>query len=233
MLERPKAPVLCVDDDHDILRVLRHALETEGFDVGLASGGLAALEWVERHGYPELAIVDIRMPDLSGLELSRQVLESCDLPIILLTAVDDEETVVRAIEGLAEDYVVKPFRPRELMARVKRVLRRFGETSRRRGRVIPLSDGLSVDLVGRRAVLGDREVALTPTETKILSVLMRRLGHTVSNEYLLSRVWPLEEVFEDSLRVHVHRLRRKIEADAGSPHRLLTDRGLGYRLTGL
>ncbi|MGD2114398.1 MAG: response regulator transcription factor [Acidobacteriota bacterium] len=230
MVQSPLRRILCVDDDRDILRILQYTLESWGFEVITAPGGLEALELIERQGLPDLALVDIRMPDLDGLELSRRILSYCDLPIIMLTAVSDEETVVRAIEGLAEDYVVKPFRPRELVARVNRVMRRIHVLSAAGGRELEVDDGLRVDLVGHRLTVEGEKRSLTPTETKILSILIRRLGHTVHHEYLLSRVWPLEEVFEESLRVHIYRLRRKIEADPRRPRRLLTERGIGYRL---
>jgi len=230
LVQSPLRRVLCVDDDRDILRILHHALVDAGFDVITASGGLSALEVIERRGLPDLAVVDICMPDLDGLELGRRIHSFCDLPIILLTAVNDEETVVQAIERVAEDYVVKPFRPRELVARVNRVMRRSGDFSLGGGREIEVDAGLRVDLVGQRVIVQGREQPLTPTESKILSILIQRLGHTVHNEYLLSRVWPFEEVFEEALRVHVHRLRQKIEADPRHPRRLLTKRGVGYRL---
>jgi len=230
LVQSPLRRVLCVDDDRDILRILHHALEAAGFDVITASGGLSALEVIERRGLPDLAVVDICMPDLDGLELGRRIHSFCDLPIILLTAVNDEETVVQAIERVAEDYVVKPFRPRELVARVNRVMRRSGDFSLGGGREIEVDAGFRVDLVGQRVIVQGREQPLTPTESKILSILIQRLGHTVHNEYLLSRVWPFEEVFEEALRVHVHRLRQKIEADPRHPRRLLTKRGVGYRL---
>jgi DNA-binding response OmpR family regulator len=227
---RPGAPIriLCVDDDPDILRILRYALEDAGFEVGTAAGGEEALAWIGRHGLPHLALVDIRMPGLDGLELCGRILAYCDLPVILLTAVDDEPTVVRALETVAEDYMLKPFRPAELVARVRRVLRRVGDFSFVLGEETRVDGRLAVDFVRQRARVQGKLVPLTPTETKILHILMRAAPRPVATDFMLRRIWPHEEVFEDTLRVHVHRLRQKIEPDPSSPCYLTTHRGIGY-----
>lgn len=220
--------ILCVDDDPDILRVLRYTLEDAGFDAGGASSGSEALRWIERHGLPHLAVVDIRMPEMDGLELCRRLHGYSDLPVLLLTAVDEEAVVVAALETVAEDYVIKPFRPAELVARVRRVLRRMGDFSFALGPETPVDEHLTVDFVRQAARLAGRSVALTPTESKLLYILMRNAPRLVTTDYLLRRVWPREEVFEDTLRVHVHRLRHKIEPAPGQPRYVLTHRGLGY-----
>ena len=220
--------VLCVDDDADIRRVLRHALEVGGFTCAEAASGPAALEWISRHGLPDVAIVDIRMPQMSGIELCDRLHAYCDLPIILLTAVDDEPTMVRSIETHAEDYVLKPFRPAVLVARVRRLLRRAG-TPQPQGPEIRIDDRLSLRFHRQEAVVDGGAVPLTPTETKLLYVLLRSSPRPVRNAHLLARVWPREELFEDTLRVHVHRLRHKLEPDPARPRYLLTDRGVGYR----
>src|SRR5215207_5801027 len=125
----PSYRVLCVDDDPDILHLLRKTFEGSGFEVSTCGSGEAALRWIEREGLPHLAVVDIRMPDLDGIELCGRVHAFSDLPVILLTAVDDEPTVVNALDTVAEDYILKPFRPAELVARTRRVLRRIGDFS--------------------------------------------------------------------------------------------------------
>lgn len=220
--------VLVVDDDADIRRVVREALEAEGFDVATSPSGDDALAWIEGHGLPHLAVIDIRMPGIDGLELARRILRASDLPLVMLTAVDDEKTILEALEHLAEDYLTKPFNPRELAVRVKRVLRRMGDFRYARAPVVRIDDHLSLDLFGRKAMLGDDAVALTPTETKLLHILIRSAPRTVTVDYLLRRLWPLEEVYEDTLRVHMHRLRRKIEPEPTSPRYLVTQRGVGY-----
>jgi DNA-binding response OmpR family regulator len=222
--------ILVVDDDAAILRLVRDKLEHAGFEVCTAASGQEALDLIYQHGLPHLAIVDIRMPGMNGFEFCSTVQEFSDLPVILLTSVDEEETIIRGIEYFAEDYVTKPFSPRELVARVRRVLRRIGDFAYTLAPVISLDDRLAVDFAHKQAVVEERSVSLTPTESKLLYILMRNAGRVVGTDFLLRRLWPMEEVFEDSLRVHVHNLRRKIEVDPGKPYYILTERTLGYRL---
>lgn len=220
--------VLCVDDDPDILHLIRKTFEASGFEVATCGSGEAALRWIERNGLPHLAVVDIRMPDLDGIELCRRIHAYSDLPVILLTAVDEEPMVVNALDTVAEDYVLKPFRPAELVARARRVLRRIGDFSFTLATETPVDGRLAVDFVRQVAKVEGKPVSLTPTETKILHILMRSSPRTVDTGYLLRRVWPMEEVFEDTLRVHVHRVRQKIEPDPAKPRYVLTHRGHGY-----
>jgi DNA-binding response OmpR family regulator len=199
-----------------------------GFDVLIASSSRAALDLIAHRGLPHLAVVDLNMPGMDGFEFCRQVLRFSDLPIIILTAVDEEETVIQAIDHYAEDYVTKPFSPRELVARVRRVLRRIGDFAYCLEPVTRVDERLAVDFMGQQALVDDKPVDLSPTEAKILYLLMRDAGRSLSSEYLLRRVWPLEEVFEDTLRVNVHRLRKKIGSNpAGLPY-IITERGVGY-----
>jgi len=220
--------ILVVDDDPDILRVVRYTLELEGFEVGAAGSAHEAMEWIRKNGLPHLAVVDIMMPGRNGIELCRDVQRFSDLPVIMLTAVDDESTVVATIDEVAEDYVTKPFRPRELAARVKRLIRRMGDFNYTLAPLTRIDDHLAIDFVNQRAVVGERDVSLTPTETKLLHILIRSGRRTVTIDYLLRRLWPLEEIFEDTLRVHVHRLRQKIEPSPSAPRYLITQRGVGY-----
>lgn len=222
--------VLAVDDDPDILRVVRYTLELEAFEVGAAGSAKEAMAWIQRHGLPHLAVVDIMMPETNGIELCRNLHKFCDLPVIMLTAVDDDETVVKTLEEVAEDYVTKPFNPKELAARVKRLMRRMGDFAYALAPVTTIDDSLSIDFVGQKAIVGDerKEISLTPTETKLLHILIRSRRRTVTTDYLLRRIWPMDEVFEDTLRVHVHRLRQKIEPKPSKPCYLITQRGTGY-----
>ena len=221
--------ILVVDDDPEVVRLVSLRLEQAGYEVLTANSGQQALDVVHRHGLPHLAVVDIRMPGMDGFELCRLVQQYCDLPIIFLTAVDEEDTVIQGIERYAEDYVTKPFRARELVARVQRVLRRIGDFAYTLAPLTQIDDDLAIDFVHQQAVVCGKDVALTPTETKLLYILMRNAGHIVTTDFLLRRLWPLEEVFEDALRVHVHRLRHKIEPVPGQPRYVLTERGIGYR----
>ncbi len=220
--------ILVVDDDPAILRLLKDKLEGAGYEVWTAASGKQALEIMERRGMPHLAVVDINMPGMNGLHFCETVQEFSDLPVIMLSAIDEEETIVGSISRYAEDYVTKPFSPRELVARLERVLRRIGDYSYTWDVLTRIDEHLAVDIPHQRALVGDQTVALTPTETKLLYLLMRNAGHTVSTDFLLRRLWPMEEVFEDTLRVHIHRLRHKIEPAPSRPRYILTERGLGY-----
>jgi len=222
--------ILVVDDDEAVLRLVRDKLDRAGYEVSTARSGEEALDTIRRYGLPHLAIVDIHMPGMDGFEFAEVVQEFSDLPVIMLTAADEEESIIRGIDCFAEDYITKPFSPRELVARVGRVLRRIGDFSYALRPVIPIDDRLSIDLSTQKAIVDGVPVKLTPTESKLLYILMRNAGHTVTMQLLLSRLWPLGGVFEDALRVHVHHLRRKIEPDSGNPHYITTVRGIGYRM---
>jgi DNA-binding response OmpR family regulator len=221
--------ILAVEDDPDLLRLIRRELEAAGFEVWACLSAEQALEQVTRHGLPHLALVDILLPGRDGLALARELHEWSDLPVIMLTSVDEEDTVVRAIETFAEDYIRKPFAPREMVARVERVFRRIGNFGYTLQPVIRVDDRLSIDLAHQKALVAGRPVPLTSTETKLLYVLMRNAGRVVATDFLLRRLWPSDEVFEDTLRVHVHRLRGKIEPQPSRPRYVLTERGTGYR----
>jgi DNA-binding response OmpR family regulator len=220
--------ILVVDDDPAILRLVRDKLDRAGFDVFTATSGQRALDVIERHGLPHLAIVDINMPGMDGFEFCRTVQQFTDLPVIMLTAVDEEETVIRGIEHFAEDYVTKPFSPRELVARVQRVLRRIGDFAHTLDPVTRVDEHLAIDFAHQQVIVDGQPVSLTPTETKLLYILMRNTGRTVTTDFLLRRLWPLDEVFEDTLRVHVHRLRQKIKATPSQARYIITERGVGY-----
>jgi DNA-binding response OmpR family regulator len=221
--------ILVIDDDLAILDLVRDKLDRAGFDVVTAASGQDALDLIEQRGLPHLAIVDIMMPGMGGFEFCQAVQAFTDLPIIMLTAVDEEETVIQGIRYFAEDYIIKPFSPRELVARVERVLRRIGDFAYALNPVTRVDDRLAVNFAHQQAIVGGQPVDLTPTETKILYILMRNARQPVTIDFLLRRLWPLEGVFEDALRVHVHRLRKKIEASPSRPQYIITERGVGYR----
>ena len=220
--------IMVVDDDPAILRLVGDNLERAGFEVFTAASGQDALDVIDRRGLPHLAIVDINMPGMDGFEFCRTVQQFSVLPVIMLTAVDEEETVIRYIEHCAEDYVTKPFSPRELVARVQRVLRRIGDFTYTLASQVQVDKRLVVDFAHKQAIVAGQSLSLTPIETKILYILMRNAGRTVTTDFLLRRLWPRTEVFEDTLRVHIYRLRHKIEADPAKPQYIITRRGMGY-----
>lgn len=221
--------ILTVEDDPDILGLISQQLQAAGLEVWRALSAEAAVDLIEDRGLPHLAVVDIMLPGMDGLSFCRRLHEWSDLPVVMLTSVDEEETVVEAIREVAEDYIVKPFKPRELVARVERVLRRIGDFSYRLDPVIEVDSRLAIDFARQRVLVDGQPVPLTAMETKLLHILMRGSGRTVPTEFLLRRLWPSEDVFEDTLRVHIHRLRSKIEANPSRPRYVVTERGLGYR----
>ncbi len=229
-MDRQNERILVVDDDPSVLRTVEASLVRGGYEVVLAAGAQPALAWTRVHGLPHLAIIDLLLPDGHGLELAAALRAGNDMPVVLLTAIDDEATVVAALEGVAEDYVVKPFRPAELCARVERILRRIGDRSHALERPVEMGDGLKLDLPRRRLLRDGVATPLTPLEGKLLHLLVRNRPRSVPVEQILRRLWPLEEIHQDTLRVHVHRLRQKVERDPGEPRVLLTERGFGYRL---
>ncbi len=168
--------VLVVDDNISILRAVETALRRDAFVVHTAVSGEEALSVIARTGLPHLAIVDLNMPGMDGFELCEAIHEFSDLPIVMLTAIDDEETVVFGLDRYAEDYIVKPFRPAELIARVRRVLRRMGDYSYTLEPVIKVDENLQVDFPNRKAFVADRPVRATPTETKLLYILYAQRG---------------------------------------------------------
>lgn len=220
--------LLVVDDDRYILRFLRMNLERDGFEVLVAATALEALDQLER-GLPDLAIVDLLLPDMHGFELCRQIKSYVDLPVIVLTAVGTEESTVEGLEQYAEDYMVKPFRYRELLARVKRVMKRTRQLLPQRA-LQALGRELCLDFARHRAIVNGREVRLTPTESRLLACLARSPNRVVGHERLMDEVWPDGEGDPLRLKVAVRRIRAKIEDDPARPRYLLTHRGEGYSL---
>lgn len=227
MLPPVRPAVLLVDDDLTLLSVLSRRVSRGGFETRTASSGGEALKLLE-HSWPALLVVDLMMPGMDGFELCRRVKQLADLPIIVLSAVDDAGTKVTALELYAEDYVTKPFDPDELVARIQRVLRRAAIGSPR----ISLDHGdVEVDLATRRLTTPAGTYQLTPNEARLLQVLAASVDRVVPTDELLDRVWTDADGADPSyLWVTVRRLRRKLEADPDQPRYLLTERGVGYRL---
>ncbi|MEZ4642999.1 MAG: response regulator transcription factor [Chloroflexota bacterium] len=225
--------ILIVDDNLYTLRLVQHTLEQFDYKVVTATSGEEALELITKVGLPHLAIVDFHMPPgMSGFEFCRTIHQFCDLPVVMLTAVNDEETVIEGLEKYAEDYIVKPFSPGELGARVQRVLRRIGDFAYTLEPITQVDQRLMVDFPKRQVIINGEAVSLTPTETKLLYILMRSAGRTVTTDFILRRLWPLEPAYEDRLHVHMHRLRRKIE-DKSLPPYIVSERGTGYTFQAL
>ncbi len=220
--------ILIVDDNPYILRGVGLTLEKEGYEVVTAVSGEEALALIKKTGLPHLALVDLNMPGMDGFELCEAIFQFSDLPVIMLTAIDDEQTIVESLDRYAEDYITKPFRPAELAARVRRVLRRVGSFNYTLDPVITVDNYLQVDFPERKAIINRQEVNLTPTESRLLYILMRNAGRTVTNHFLLNRAWPTEDAYEDRLHTHIYRLRRKIEPNPKEPKYVISQWGTGY-----
>ncbi len=223
MNERTK--VLVCDDEGQILRALRVILREAGFEALPADTGEEALD-VAAVSHPEAAIIDLVLPDIDGVEVCRRLREWTQMPIIVLSAIGDEDAKVRALAAGADDYVTKPFGPRELVARLEAVLRRSGAEPE--DAVVRVGE-LEIDLAARSVKLSGEEVHLTPTEFDLLRALVRNRGRLMTHRDLLVSVWG-SGYGEDTqvLRAHVANLRRKIEP-ADGPRYIKTDPRVGYR----
>ena len=218
--------VLVCDDEPQILRALRVVLREAGYDVVPAETAQEALDRAAVQP-PDAAIIDLVLPDGDGVEVCRALREWSRMPIIVLSAVGDEDEKVRALEAGADDYVVKPFAPRELVARLQATLRRATGDA---GEPSIVADGLELDLAARVVRRDGAEVHLTPIEFSLLTALARQRGRLMTHRALLVEVWgPGYADDTQVLRAHIANLRRKIEPAGGPPRYIRTDPGIGYR----
>jgi two-component system KDP operon response regulator KdpE len=225
MSDAPRHRVLVVDDEQQILRALRVILREAGFEALSASTGEEALD-VAALQPPDAAIIDLLLPDIDGVELCRRLREWTQMPMIVLSAVGDEDAKVRALAAGADDYVTKPFGPRELIARLQANLRRIAPGPEEAQVCV---EGLEVDLARRTVQVGENEVHLTPIEFDLLRQLVRNRGRLMTHRELLVAVWgPGYGEDTQVLRAHIANLRRKIEPPEG-PRYIRTDPGVGYR----
>ena len=225
MTDRPS--VLVIDDERQILRALKVILREAGYEVVEAATIKEALDRAAVRA-PDAAIVDLMLPDGSGVELCRRLREWSTMPIIVLSAIGEEDEKVRALEAGADDYVVKPFAPRELVARLQAALRRAGEAA---DEPAVRLNGLEVDLAARIVRVAGETVHLTPIEFDLLRVLVRNRGRLLTHRALLTEVWgPAYADDTQTLRTHIANLRRKIEPQGDGPRYICTDPGVGYRL---
>lgn len=220
--------ILIIDDEPKIHRVVRGYLEQAGFRVVVAEDGQAGLI-AFRHEKPDLVVLDLMLPVMDGFEVCRRVRRESTVPIIMLTARVDEVDKLLGLESGADDYVVKPFSPRELVARVRAVLRRAeGLTT---GESLLRVGGIVIDIEAHEVRVGNRAVDLTPTEFNILAVLARSPGRAFSRSALLEQITDVDyEGFERTVDVHIRNLRTKLETDPKHPRYLTTIYGVGYKL---
>jgi DNA-binding response OmpR family regulator len=220
--------ILVVEDDAKIARLVRDYLEHAGFQVLVAGDGDAALANARR-SRPDLVVLDLGLPGRDGLDVARTLRRTSDVPIVMLTARGDETDRVVGLELGADDYVVKPFGPKELVARVRAVLRRT-ETARTGGPEVLRVADVEVDVARMRVSVGGRPVELTPTEFQLLAALAREPGRVFTRGQLLDAVHGVAfESYERAVDAHVKNIRKKLEPAPGRPRYLLTVHGVGYR----
>ena len=220
--------VLVCDDEMQIRRALRVVLKDAGFEVTETADAAEALDAVSVKP-PDAAIIDLILPDGDGVEVCRSIRSWSEMPILVLSAVGEEEQKVRALEAGADDYVTKPFGPRELIARLNAALRRAGESA---DEPAITADGLVIDLAGHTVTRNGEEIHLTPIEFRLLRTLAGNRGRLMTHRALLTEVWgPGWEEDTQTLRTHIANLRRKIEPGDG-PRYIRTDPGIGYRFVG-
>jgi two-component system KDP operon response regulator KdpE len=224
--------ILIADDEARMRRFMQMNLELEDYRVIEASNGLEAIDRV-REDLPDLVLLDVMMPEMDGFEALHIIRETSTVPVIMLTVRDDEEDKVKGLELGADDYVTKPFSPRELASRIKAVLRRT-EMDSPAGvggkSLIKVDDYLQIDFNRRQVFVDGKPIKLRPTEYRLLYHLVQNAGYTLTHEVILSKVWGYEYRDESQyVRLYITYLRQKIEPDPGNPRYILTERGIGYR----
>ena len=221
--------ILVVDDEQKMARFIRLNLEHDGFQVIEAYRGMDALQSI-RTAMPDLVLLDIMMPDLDGFEVLKMVREVSSVPVIMLTAKGEEDDRVRGLELGADDYITKPFSPRELVSRVKAVLRRVETEGSVEVDAIQVDDRLKIDFNRREIWVEGELVKLRPTEYRLLYHLVQNAGWVLTYDQILSRVWGYEYRDEPHyVRLYINYLRQKLEKDPANPEYILTERGVGYR----
>ena len=221
--------ILVVDDEPRMRRFMHMNLDLEGYHVIEASNGLEAITRV-REDLPALVLLDVMMPEMDGFEALRMIREISNVPVIMLTVKSDEEDKVRGLELGADDYVTKPFGPREMASRIKAVLRRAEMPTSSDQSIIKVDDRFQIDFNHRQVVVDGEAIKLRPTEYRLLYHLLNNAGWTMPHETLLAKVWGHEYRDETHyLRLYITYLRHKIEEDPSNPQYILTERGVGYR----
>ncbi len=221
--------ILVVDDEERMVRFIRLNLEHDGFQVVEAFTGQQALEKL-RQNLPDVVVLDVMLPDIDGFEVLRLIRENNDVPVIMLTAKGEEEDRVKGLELGADDYVTKPFSPRELVSRVRAVLRRTETARGSTSEAIEVDDRLKIDFDRREVWVEGKLVKLRPTEYRLLYHLVQNAGWVITHDQILAKVWGYEYRDEPHyVRLYVNYLRQKLEKDPATPKYILTERGVGYR----
>ena len=221
--------ILVVDDEERMARFIRLNLEHDGFQVVEAYRGMKAVNII-REDLPDLVLLDVMMPDLDGFEVLRLIRETSNVPVIMLTAKGEEDDRVHGLELGADDYITKPFSPRELVSRVKAVLRRTESVGGVSHETIQVDERLKIDFSRREVWVEGELVKLRPTEYRLLYHLVQNAGWVMTYDQILAKVWGYEYRTETHyVRLYVNYLRQKLEKDPANPVYILTERGVGYR----
>ena len=227
----PMKTILVVDDEPKITDLVRDYLVRSGFTVWTAPDGRTALA-MAREKKPDLILIDLGLPDMDGLDVTRSIRRESGVPVIVLTARDEETDKILGLELGADDYVTKPFSPKELVARVRAVLRRSEASKESVPADILRTGDLLIDLARHRVLINDREVELTATEFELLATMARQPGRVFTRAQLLDAIHGISfETFERAIDSHIKNLRHKIESDPRQPRRLLMIYGVGYKLS--
>lgn len=226
-----RSTVLVIEADTTLSKSIAEFLESHTYQVTIFADAPAALDYVQEDKMPSIVVLGMNLPSMSGFATAKRLKVTADVPIIFMMSRTDRQYLVEGLKKYAEDFVVKPVDLHELETRIQIVLGRLPTLDYSDEPIIHIDSLLSIDLAQNRAMVGMRAVRLTPTEVVLLHVLLRHAPRVVQNHALLARVWPTEDVYEDTLRVHMHRLRRKLEADSHHPRYIRTERGVGYRFT--
>ena len=233
MMELRDKLILVVDDEPRLTSMMRLNLETDGLRVQAASSGREALDAL-REEMPDLILLDVMMPNMDGFETLRRIRVASQVPVIMLTAMNEENDRIKGLELGADDYVNKPFNYREVLSRIRAVLRRHYLPAPATVGLITVDDRLTIDFQKREVLINGERVNLRPTEYRLLYHLVQRAGYVVNHNDLLARVWGPEYHDETHyLRLYVTYLRQKIERDPANPVYILTERGVGYRFAAL
>lgn len=227
--------ILAIDDDQLLLQLIQRSLESGGYEVRVACDGQSGLQQLHEF-QPHLVILDVMMPHMNGWETCRRVRDVSTVPIIMLTALGSHQDIVKGLNMGADDYLVKPFHPEELQARVEAVLRRLRMPP-------PASDSsplrfgggdLIIDPANRQVMANSEAIDLTPTEYDLLLFMAKRAGRILSTDVIFDNVWPYDaDASPDSVKWYIWRLRNKIESEPRNPRYILTERGIGYRFATL
>jgi two-component system KDP operon response regulator KdpE len=229
-MPQEKELILLVEDEPQMRRFLRVTLQGHGYRLIEATSGQAGLmEGATRN--PDVVLLDLGLPDMDGIEVARRFREWSELPIIVISAREQEEDKVKALDAGADDYLTKPFGVDELLARLRVALRHNAMRRTGRKEAVFVVDDLRVDLSSRQVLLKDKEIHLTPIEYRLLVVLVNHAGKVVTHTHLLKEVWgPAYGNQQQYLHVYMAQLRRKLEADPARPRLLINEPGVGYRL---